>query len=565
MARRDNCLTTLRNSTRIFARDEDGSFVIFTLFILVVMILIGGLAIDVMRYENLRTTMQNTLDRAVLAAADRDQSVSPQLVVDDYLAKAGMPSDEYTVDVVETKAGSVVTSRQVTVRAQATLATYFMKMMGTPTLITPAASRAEEGINRIEISLVLDVSGSMGANNKLQNMQDAAKTFVSEVLTDIEPGQVSINVIPYSTQVNAGSLLLNEFTHTNDHNYSHCVDFDGADFNTTTLDPTTTLQQAGHFDPWSSYNRGTFERMADEGYVPYWVCRVDSDFEITPWANSISAIHNQIDGFTAQGNTSIDVAVKWGAALLDPSTRPVFNSLLSNGHLSTDYTPGRPYNHDPDDDVLKFIVVMTDGINTTQYYLRDSYRSGPSGVWKDPDSGRYSMFDQEWGDRDGDGDSGEEVWYARDRGEGYGRYWIDEIYDVDASGDPATGGDRNAFELTWPQLWNEMSMSHRAFSHFYEQYYNANHYYDNYWRGVNAPRLGVSAAVKDNRLDAICDASKDNDVIIFSIGFEVTDYSAGVMQNCASSPNHFYRVEGLEIEYAFESIANQINQLKLTQ
>ena len=49
------------------------------------------------------------------------------------------------------------------------------------------------------------------------------------------------------------------------------------------------------------------------------------------------------------------------------------------------------------------------------------------------------------------------------------------------------------------------------------------------------------------------------------MGFEVTDHSADVMRSCASTPQHFYRVQGLDIEYAFASIANQINQLKLTQ
>ena len=36
---------------RITAADEDGSFIIFSLFIFMVMIMIGGLAVDVMRYE----------------------------------------------------------------------------------------------------------------------------------------------------------------------------------------------------------------------------------------------------------------------------------------------------------------------------------------------------------------------------------------------------------------------------------------------------------------------------------------------------------------------------------
>ena len=70
---------------------------------------------------------------------------------------------------------------------------------------------------------------------------------------------------------------------------------------------------------------------------------------------------------------------------------------------------------------------------------------------------------------------------------------------------------------------------------------------------------------KDDRLADICSAAKDQGVVVFTIGFEVTDHSASVMRNCASTPNHFYRVEGLDIEYAFASIANQINQLKLTQ
>ena len=549
-------LPSLRNSTRMFMRDdEEGSFVIFSLFILVVMVMIGGLAIDVMRYENLRTTMQNSVDRAVLAAADLDQTVDAEAVVADYLDKAGMNTLPYEVDVFESKVGSVVTGRKVTVSASADLRTYFMKMMGTPTISTPAKSTAEEAVNEIEISMILDVSGSMGWGTKLANMQSAAKTFVTEVLEDVEPGQVSINVVPYSTQVNAGSTLLNQFTHTADHNYSHCVDFESSDFNSTTLSPTVTLQQAGHFDPWSGYWRGTFEEMAADGYTPSWVCRTESDFEITPWSLSESDIHNQIDGFTARGNTSIDVAVKWGSALLDPSTRPVFTALRATPTVSTDFIGDRPYDYN-NDAALKFMVVMTDGINTTQYKLDDNYRSGPSGVFKDPVSGHYSHPDEEADDWDGDNDWNEPWWYVGDYDNTYGSYWIDDVYE---------SGSSSAVELSWPELWAEMSMSHHAYAVHYEQYRNADHYYDNYYRGSSAPREYVNASTKDSRLNTICSAAKSNGVIIFTIGFEVTDASAIVMQNCASSANHFYRVEGLEIEYAFESIANQINQLKLTQ
>jgi len=52
---------------------------------------------------------------------------------------------------------------------------------------------------------------------------------------------------------------------------------------------------------------------------------------------------------------------------------------------------------------------------------------------------------------------------------------------------------------------------------------------------------------------------------VFSIGFEVSNRAAEVMEDCATSPNHFYRVDGLEIASAFNSIANQISALRLFQ
>ena len=51
-----------------------------------------------MRYETQRTQLQYTLDRAVLAAADLDQTLDPQGVVEDYFSKAGM--SDYLVRVI---------------------------------------------------------------------------------------------------------------------------------------------------------------------------------------------------------------------------------------------------------------------------------------------------------------------------------------------------------------------------------------------------------------------------------------------------------------------------------
>ena len=71
---------------------------------------------------------------------------------------------------------------------------------------------------------------------------------------------------------------------------------------------------------------------------------------------------------------------------------------------------------------------------------------------------------------------------------------------------------------------------------------------------------------KDTRLNQICSAAKAKGVVIFTIGFEINEPGAmEAMAGCASSPSHFYRVEGLQIASAFTSIATQINALRLIQ
>jgi hypothetical protein len=66
-------------------------------------------------------------------------------------------------------------------------------------------------------------------------------------------------------------------------------------------------------------------------------------------------------------------------------------------------------------------------------------------------------------------------------------------------------------------------------------------------------------------LSNICAAARAKNIVIWSIGFEVSNHGANVMRDCASSPSHFFRVEGVEITEAFSAIARQINQLRLTQ
>ena len=63
---------TVSSFGRRFKSDEDGSILIFSIFLFVITILVGGIAVDVMHYESRRIAVQNTLDSAILGASSLD-------------------------------------------------------------------------------------------------------------------------------------------------------------------------------------------------------------------------------------------------------------------------------------------------------------------------------------------------------------------------------------------------------------------------------------------------------------------------------------------------------------
>ena len=100
-----------------------------------------------------------------------------------------------------------VTGRQVSVNVTGGFDTILMHLVGVDSLPYNASSEAEESVNDVEVSLILDVSGSMGSGTKMDDMQDAAKKFLDEILAGAEDDRVSVSLVPYSTQVSAGAPL----------------------------------------------------------------------------------------------------------------------------------------------------------------------------------------------------------------------------------------------------------------------------------------------------------------------------------------------------------------------
>ncbi|MEC8039313.1 MAG: TadE/TadG family protein [Pseudomonadota bacterium] len=532
--------TALRRGLHRFGRDESGAVVIFSIFMFICMLMVGGVGIDLMRFERDRMALQNTLDRAVLAAADLDQTQPAEEVVRDYFDKAGVGAYLQSVTVDEG-----IGYRSVSAKATSELDTYFLKLFDIDTMSAPASGQAEERIDGIEISLVLDVSGSMGSNQRLTRLRPAAKSFVDTVLASAQEGNVYISVVPYATQVGVGQNLLSKYNVTNEHSYSHCVDFGDSDFNTTEILPTDPLQRSGHFDPWYNYEN------------PYLtVCSTNPDTQILPFSNDQNALHDYIDDLEALGATSIDVGMKWGAALLDPGTQPVLSQMITEGSVSGDFE-GRPHAYN-ERTTLKVVVLMTDGENTTQYFLNDGFREGLSPVWynssRSVSGGRYSVqqgsnfwwpHTQTWEDHAyGNGTYEECEWRRRN-----GR-WRWTCWDENESG--------TAVQLTYPELWNRLSVNWNMNNNMGFDSYRYYNWYDDVTDSAGSN-------TKDARTDAICTAAKDQGIVIFTVGFEAPDRGQNVLRACASSDSHHFDVDGLAIDDAFASIAASIRKLRLVQ
>lgn len=466
--------------SRKFAREEDGMITIFAAFMVFCMVMIGGIGVDMMRHEMERTRIQAVADRAVLAAADLDQTLDPEAVVRDYFDKSGMGEFVSRVEVDEG-----LNFRTVTVDAATSVNTQFMDYLGVETLNVPALSTAEEKVNKVEISMVLDISGSMGWNNKMAHLRDAAGVFLDTVLKEENRNLISVSIVPYTAQVNAGIDIFSLMDVEQRHPYSFCIDFDDADFNDTAIyaanatlgDPYIHMQ---HFDAgysWNGRNSGA-DNISNPG------CPKQGFETIQAFSQDKEDLKNTVNQFQARANTAIHLGMKWGVAMLDPQWRN-FNAALPG--VDENFRT-RPSNYG-DTETLKTVILMTDGENVTTSRIND---------------GEFANFNV----------------YAN---ASHARHWSN-------------------YPLNW-YLQNYVRSSDR-------------------WKWSYAKYTPSQA---DALLQNICDAAKAERIIIWSIGFEVTDHGADVMRDCASSPSHFFRVEGIEITEAFSSIARQINQLRLTQ
>jgi Flp pilus assembly protein TadG len=406
----------LCNSLRRFREDEDGTMAFFFLLMFILMITFGGIAIDVMRFETRRVAMQQTLDRAALAAASLTQARTPKQVVDDYFAKADLSSGlemvKYSTPVVAAVADAGL--RRVTVSADVTSYNFFMTIFSKNDYLKgPAITEAAQGVSQIEVMMVLDITGSMtgsagNGKTKIKALQDAASEFVTILKANDKKDGISIGIVPYAAQVNVPENLRAEFNETNVSSWNglanqgvyvtggtqsdiNCLEFPTSSFTSTGFPVTTPIAMAAVADSNSDSTTTTNYEAPLGPVATSRACTTNAEVDTTAWRDAdvnkvllptkdADKLKEKISRLTAQGNTYIAVGMRWGTALIDQEARPIYTNLLS-GEAGM---AGRPADN-ASLQTRKIIILMTDGDHVTNNHIVDAFKTGISPIWRGTD------------------------------------------------------------------------------------------------------------------------------------------------------------------------------------
>lgn len=334
-----------------FAKAEDGVMLALVMFILLSMMLVGGFAVDVMRTEMERTRIQQVIDTSVLAAAHEDNEILPKDVVMDYFAKSKLTGYITRDDITVVETGGAIS---VGVDLEARVSTPFLKTIGNDAFTVPARGRAERAMGDSEVSLVLDISGSMDRDNRMTRLHSAANEFVETVLPPEAVNRVSVNLIPYTGDVNAGWQIFSRMNVRQLHNFGYCIIFTPDDFSTTKIDPSAYYLHSPFF---------RYGYIGDPSPCP------TNDYEqITALSQDVDALKTQINKLTGREQTSIHIGMKWGVGMLDQAFRPVVNSMV-NSNLIDEAFRDRP--QDLGGAAMKVVVLMTDGENTETRRIKE--------------------------------------------------------------------------------------------------------------------------------------------------------------------------------------------------
>lgn len=322
-----------------FRRDDRANVAIIFALSALPLFSFVGMAVDYGRMSAVQAKVQAALDAAALSVArqagERGPSELSAIATREFRANLGSLAD--------TRTGTIAVARdntRVTLALDTSVDTNISGVMGIRQLDFRTRSSVAWRQPRIELTLVLDNTGSMGQMGKMPALQQATR----DLLRDLEalrtfPGQVKVAIVPFDTQVNVGVGYRN----------ANWIRFDDAGLRPG--EGTTQAAWAGCLTDRDQPHDVTDAAPVSEA-TRYRAarCGTGSLAAMRPLTDDFAALRTTIASMQPSGYTNITMGLQMGLAVA---------------------TPAAPFQdaYTGPDEVLRYMVLLTDGDNTMSRYV----------------------------------------------------------------------------------------------------------------------------------------------------------------------------------------------------
>jgi Flp pilus assembly protein TadG len=331
------------NNFKKFESDERGSIAIVFGFSAFILFWCIALAVDGARAYAVNSRIASAIDSAALAGA-RGMRLSnlndaDTIALTRRFFKLNFEATGGDYNMIEPKLQPVNIDRvagSVEIVAQAKMPTYFGGIGGIDHIKIAKSSIAVFTSKDLEISLQLDLTGSMGDDDgtgtkKIDSLKTATTDFIDIMLPDIATGQkVRVGLAPFSSGVNAG----NDF-------YKAVNGNRGA--NTCTFERISPTNQASDTAP-SGQDILKISSEASSASCP--------KAEVIAMTDDKAKLKNSVSTFEAKFSTAGHLGTAWAYYLLSDK----WSSIWPSSSRPAAFT---------DTNTRKIAILMTDGVYNT--------------------------------------------------------------------------------------------------------------------------------------------------------------------------------------------------------